>query len=78
MNRHFIYLKAAVVVLAVTVAGISTGFHMDKLAARFDPVHYNAVVQANASLHCASHNVSHALGRLWSHIGSKQASVLSD
>jgi hypothetical protein len=78
MDRQFFYLKAAVLVLAVTVAGFSTGFRVDRLSARFDPLHYGAVIQANATIHDAGHSVSHALGKLLGHICSKQASVLSN
>ena len=76
VNRHFIYLKAAVLIIAIGVAGISTGFRMDRLATRFDSMHYSAVVQASATMHCASHSLTHAIGKLWG--GAKQALVLSD
>ncbi|MGN6516853.1 MAG: hypothetical protein ACTHLR_13550 [Rhizomicrobium sp.] len=77
MNRQFFYLKASVLVLALAIAGLSTGFRADRLAMRFDALHYSAVVQANATLHCASHGVSHAFGKLFSRFHASQALVLS-
>lgn len=78
MNRQFFYLKATALVLALAIAGISTGFQTDRLATRFDRLHYSAVLQANATLHCASHGVSHAFGKLLGHFHASQALVLSD
>ena len=77
MNRQFFYLKASVLVLALAIAGVSTGFQPDRLATRFDALHYSAVVQAGATLHCASHGVSHALGKFFGHFHASQALVLS-
>jgi hypothetical protein len=78
VNRQFFYLKAIVLAVAIAVAGMSTGFHTDRLAARFDPIHYGAVIQANATLHCASYSIAHGLGKLLGRTESKQVSVLSD
>jgi hypothetical protein len=64
MGRQFYFLKASVLVLAVAIAGLTTGFNADRLATRFDRVHYSATVYADAQTHRVTHAFSHAVGGL--------------
>lgn len=64
MGRHFYLLKASVVVLAVVIAGVTTGFNADRLSTRFDRVHYSAAAYADLQTHRVTHAFSHAVGGL--------------
>jgi len=69
MNRQFYALKASILVLAVVIAGATTGgFQFDRLSSRVDSVHYGAVAYADCAVHQGSHAVLHALGRLFGHL----------
>jgi len=69
MSRHFYVLKASIVLIAVVIAGATTGgFQFDRLSSRVDAVHYSAAIYADCAVHQGSHAALHALGQLFGHL----------
>ena len=67
MDKNFYSVKAGLLVVALAIAGISSGFQMTKIMAHFDRVHYAAAAIADDTMHAATHDVSHAVGKFMAH-----------